>query len=140
MTLDLGLQYSLIFINSISFRSQAAIVSEESTVFPFSSGFDEKMFDIVDDADDDDGRSDAGPWVYYKLTNEPSAQASSKGENQLKKVIFLAIKLRSLLHRQVKCSALLIIFFYLHVPRDVKIQIFKNEKKKKKSSEIKAQN
>ena len=37
------------------------------------------MFEIVnndDAADDDDGRTDAGPWVYYKLTNEPLAQES----------------------------------------------------------------
>ena len=33
---DLDLQYSHISINSISFRTQAAIVSEISTVFPFS--------------------------------------------------------------------------------------------------------
>ena len=29
-------------------------------------------FEIVDD----DGRTDAGPWVSYKLTYEPSAQLS----------------------------------------------------------------
>ena len=32
---DIDLQYSHIFINSISFRSQAVIVSEKSTVFTF---------------------------------------------------------------------------------------------------------
>ena len=32
---DLDLQYSYIFINSITYRSQAAIVSEKSTFFHF---------------------------------------------------------------------------------------------------------
>ena len=32
-----------------------------------------KIFEIVDY---DDGRADAGAWVYYKLTCEPSAQVS----------------------------------------------------------------
>ena len=35
---DLDLQYAHIFINSISFRSQAAIVSEKSTFFTFPTG------------------------------------------------------------------------------------------------------
>ena len=33
---------------------------------------EEKMFEIVDN----DGWTDAGPWVYYKLTYELSAQVS----------------------------------------------------------------
>ena len=28
-----------------------------------------------------DGRTDAGPWVYYKLTYEPSAQVSYQRTN-----------------------------------------------------------
>ena len=32
---------------------------------------EKKIFEIVDD-----GRTDAGAWVYYKLTYEPSAQVS----------------------------------------------------------------
>ena len=43
-----------------------------------------KMLEIVDDDNDDertdertdDGQTDAGPWVYYKLTYEHSAQVS----------------------------------------------------------------
>ena len=33
------------------------------------------MFEIVND-DDDGRRTDAGPWVYYKLTYEPLVQVS----------------------------------------------------------------
>ena len=35
---------------------------------------EKKIFEIVDD--DDGRRTDAGSWVYYKLTCEPSAQVS----------------------------------------------------------------
>ena len=35
-----------------------------------------KMFEIVDDDDDVRRRTDAGAWVYYKLTYEPSVQES----------------------------------------------------------------
>ena len=36
------------------------------------------MFENVDGRidDDDERRADAGPWVSYKLTGEPSAQVS----------------------------------------------------------------
>ena len=41
---------------------------------------EKKIFEIVDDdgrrRTTDDGRTDAGSWVYYKLTCEPSAQVS----------------------------------------------------------------
>ena len=42
---------------------------------------EKKIFEIVDDGrtdgrTTDDGRTDAGAWVYYKLTYEPSAQVS----------------------------------------------------------------
>ena len=38
---------------------------------------EKKIFEIVDDGRTDDGRrTDAGAWVYYKLTYEPSAQVS----------------------------------------------------------------
>ena len=36
----------------------------------------EKIFEIVDDGRTDGRRTDAGAWVYYKLTYEPSAQVS----------------------------------------------------------------
>ena len=35
------------------------------------------MFEIVDNDDGQrEGRTDAGAWVYYKLTYEPSTQVS----------------------------------------------------------------
>ena len=38
---------------------------------------EKKIFEIVDDdRRTDDGRTDAGAWVYYKLTYESSAQVS----------------------------------------------------------------
>ena len=38
---------------------------------------EKKIFEIVnDDGRRTDGRTDAGSWVYYKLTYEPSAQVS----------------------------------------------------------------
>ena len=36
---------------------------------------EKKIFEIVNDGRTD-GRTDAGGWVYYKLTYEPSAQVS----------------------------------------------------------------
>ena len=44
---------------------------------------EEKIFEIVDDGrrtDDDRRRKDAGAWVYYKLTFEPSAQVTTLTE------------------------------------------------------------
>ena len=41
---------------------------------------EKKLFEIVDDGQmdgrTDDGRTDAGAWVYYKVTYEPLAQVS----------------------------------------------------------------
>ena len=57
---------------STNFRYPYPMRLHKKFSFDWPSGFRDNMFEIVND----DGRPDAGPWVYYKLTNEPSAYVS----------------------------------------------------------------